>query len=72
MPQGQGSPLSNFTFSSDSNHLFWNFRRGPNVRIFADNQPVLDGGAPSPGGQPQAWQPDGNSGLVVLGSLLDN
>ncbi len=67
MPQGQGNALSNLTFSSDSNHLFWNFRRGPNVRIFADNKPVLDSGAPSPGGfQAQAWQVDGKSGLVVL------
>ena len=67
MPQGQGNALSNLTFSSDSNHLFWNFRQGPNVRIFADNKPVLDSGAPSPGGfQAQAWQADGKSGLVVL------
>ena len=67
MPQGQGNPLANLTFSSDSNHLFWSFRQGPNVRIFADNAPVLDGGSPSPGGfQPQAWQPDGKSGLIVL------
>ena len=67
MPQGQGNALSNLTFSSDSNHLFWNFRQGPNVRIFADNKPVLDSGAPSPGGfQAQAWQADGKSGLVAL------
>jgi hypothetical protein len=66
MQQGQGNALSNLTFSSDSNHLFWNFRQGPNVRIFADNKPVLDGGAPSVGFQAQAWQPDGKSGLVIL------
>jgi hypothetical protein len=66
MPQGQGNALSNLTFSSDSNHLFWNFRQGPNVRIFADNKPVLDSGAPSVGFQAQSWQADGKSGLVIL------
>lgn len=67
LPQGQGNALANLMFSSDSNHLLWSFRQGANMRVFVDDNPVLDGGATSPGGtSAQAWQPDGKDGLIVL------
>jgi hypothetical protein len=62
-----GGSLSNVTFSSDSNHLFWIRRTGVNFRMYADGKPVFDGGVPSAGGfQNEAWQTDGKSGMIIL------
>lgn len=63
-----GGSLMNLTFSADSNHLFWiRHVGGSGFRMYADGKPVLDGGLPSVAGfQKEAWQTDGNSGMVIL------
>ena len=62
-----GGSLANLTFSADSNHLFWIRHVGRGFRMYADGKPVLDGGLPSAGGfQKEAWQTDGNGGMLVL------
>jgi hypothetical protein len=62
-----GGSLANLTFSADSNHLFWIRHVGRGFRMYADGKPVLDGGLPSAGGfQKEAWQTDGEGGMLVL------
>jgi len=55
-------------FSQDSNHLFWNAWTAVKYRAYVDGKPVVESGAPNTGGLDRvAFQPDGSSGLLMLG-----